>query len=585
MKNYIKEILYILGTSKNRIFSLLYLFLTLSIFDLLGMGLVTPFISILTSDDFSSGRFSFYFEFLDVQNKHEALFTSGVILLITFSIRTALSLWVNYKIISFSQNEQVRLRSILMRKYQFLPYINYLSRNSSEYIDTTHRLVAQFAETMILNLLRSVSDILVAILILSLLLYVNPVAFILMVIIFGSSVILYDFFFKKKVKLYGREANNSAIATIKSLHEGINGMKNIRILGREEFFHTRLVNASENFSKNKKYFIIFSTTPRYLFELTFIVFFVLLVFGSTLNQKDPLYLLPTLGLFAIAAMRLLPIFYTVSNTLVHLRNGRDTVSRLSADLKDLEGVQLIKKYGVTPSKEAFNSLRIQNISFQYPSGKRQALRDVSMEIKHGETIGIIGPSGSGKTTLVDVLLGLLTPQSGNVYFNEDNIKLNMSGIRSHVAYLPQDVFLINDTLIKNITLSNKDLSTAKEREKILKALGQAQLNEVLKSLPNGIDTVIGERGINLSGGQRQRVALARAFYHNRDILVMDEATSALDSKTEQEVIAEIKRLKGKKTIIMIAHRLSTVQDCDRIYKLEAGKINKSGCPTDVISAL
>ena len=205
-----------------------------------------------------------------------------------------------------------------------------------------------------------------------------------------------------------------------------------------------------------------------------------------------------------------------------------------------------------------------------------------MEITAGQSIGLIGPSGSGKTTLVDLLLGLLDPQEGEACFNGKPLKECLREWRAQIAYLPQQVFLVDDTLRRNVALGVAEAEI--DNDRLQEALRQARLWELVEHLPQGLDTMLGERGVRLSGGQRQRVALARAFYHHREILVMDEATSALDNETEREIVEEIQRLKGSKTMIVIAHRVTTVQHCDWIYKLENGRIIASGPPEQMLDA-
>jgi ATP-binding cassette, subfamily B, bacterial PglK len=228
----------------------------------------------------------------------------------------------------------------------------------------------------------------------------------------------------------------------------------------------------------------------------------------------------------------------------------------------------------------FKELTINQASFSHDGMKHPALQNISLKIVAGETIGLIGPSGSGKTTLVDLSLGLLEAQSGSLELNGITLKKSLHEWRSQVAYIPQQVFLIDNSLRCNVALGEEDAEI--DELKLHKALEQAHLSELVKQLPHGLQTIVGERGVRLSGGQRQRVALARAFYHGRSVLVMDEATSALDEDTETVIINEIQRLKGQKTMIVIAHRLSTVQNCDRIYRLEHGRIVEVGPPEEVL---
>jgi ABC-type bacteriocin/lantibiotic exporter with double-glycine peptidase domain len=235
----------------------------------------------------------------------------------------------------------------------------------------------------------------------------------------------------------------------------------------------------------------------------------------------------------------------------------------------------------TSNQQPFEVLELRSINYRYTKSSPLVLKDVSIKIKLGDSIGIIGTSGSGKTTLLDVILGLLEPQDGEIIFNGKKVSSDiLIGWRSQCAYLPQEVFLIDNSIRRNVALGIKDVDINEKH--VLEALRSAQLLEFLEQLPEGLDTILGEHGVRLSGGQRQRVALARAFYHQRNILVLDEATSALDNETEQEIVEEIKYFKGEKTIIVIAHRLTTVHHCDRIFRLENGRIIEEGTYEEII---
>jgi len=242
-----------------------------------------------------------------------------------------------------------------------------------------------------------------------------------------------------------------------------------------------------------------------------------------------------------------------------------------------------------PSKKQFpsefknikiNSFRMEKINFEYNYATNFSLNDIDLFFNKGEAIGIIGPSGSGKTTLVDILLGLIRPSSGSIYINDLKVDNGFMELQSSLAYLPQENFIIEGTLKENIALGLPVDEI--DNDLVLNALDSSNLRDFVDSLPEGLDTCVGEDGVMLSGGQKQRVTLARALYFNKDIIIMDEATSALDSKNERKIIDEINSLKGEKTLIVIAHRLSTVQNCDRIYKLECGKIQKVGTPSEIL---
>jgi ABC-type bacteriocin/lantibiotic exporter with double-glycine peptidase domain len=271
-------------------------------------------------------------------------------------------------------------------------------------------------------------------------------------------------------------------------------------------------------------------------------------------------------------LRLIPSVTQIITSITKLRFARNSVTLLHKDLSRIKHKDLDKN-NINLSelkKNSFESIELNNIEFTYPQASQVTINNVSLCIKSGESIGLIGASGSGKSTLIDVLLGLLEPNKGEILYNGQPLSDHLLEWRSQVAYLPQKIFLIDNTLKNNIALGVPDDSIDVGRLNL--AIKQAQIDDLVKQLSDGINTTIGEGGIRLSGGQRQRVALARAFYHNRSVLIMDESTSALDSETEKEIVNEIQRLKGKITLIVIAHRLSTIEYCDSIYRLSNGEI-------------
>jgi ABC-type bacteriocin/lantibiotic exporter with double-glycine peptidase domain len=288
------------------------------------------------------------------------------------------------------------------------------------------------------------------------------------------------------------------------------------------------------------------------------------------HQADEI--IPTLAVFGLASLRLMPCAQGISSSLLQLQFNREAVSILHSDwvsVNQSEG-KCSTELSVQNESEPFRELSLDAVSYSYPNAKSMALDSVTLAIKEGESIGIMGSSGSGKTTLVDLLLGLLVPQKGRVLYNDQPLVDCLGDWRSKVAYLPQEVFLVDDTLRRNVALGVPDSEISDER--LAESLRKAQLEKLVSGMPEGTETMLGERGARLSGGQRQRIALARAFYHGRSILVMDESTSALDSETEKEIVQEIERLKGSMTMVVIAHRESTLRHCDRIYEMSAGRV-------------
>jgi ABC-type multidrug transport system fused ATPase/permease subunit len=337
---------------------------------------------------------------------------------------------------------------------------------------------------------------------------------------------------------------------------------------------------AQTFAAYQRKNVVIQQSSAYLLEVALVAAVVALVLLTLFLGEGAEGLFATLGMLGLAALRLKPAAGSISSALTTLRFQRDAVQRLFQDLRQLEQMERVETVGAVHTAAPFQTLELERVVFAYPRTKQPALREISLRIQAGESIGLIGPSGSGKTTLVDLLLGLLDPQEGQMRYNGMPLTEQVAEWRSQIAYLPQQVFLIDNTLRNNVALGENEAEIDDQR--LTKALQQARLHELVEQLPHGVNTVLGERGVRLSGGQRQRVALARAFYHGRNILVMDEATSALDNETEQEIVSEIQRLKGQKTMIVIAHRLTTVQHCDRIYRLEQGRVVEQGTPEQVL---
>lgn len=582
MKQYLKEILYLLGEDRRKLPWLILMFLASSLLDVIGIGLIGPYVAVAVDPRALDGTLGNALVTLGLPREQQAvLIVLGLVLLFVFVLKAVAAVGVQSVVIRFSQNHTARMKSMLMASYQQMPYTEFLRRNSSEYIHTVTGLTGNFAQ-VVQTTLRTLSDSLVAIAILGFLAWHNATALLLLAGLLALAVYGYDRLFRQKLRSYGQRANKAATRVVRGVHEGLEGLKEIRILGKEQHFHNLVrEGALETAHLSVKKQVI-AVLPRYLLETVMVVFVITAIFLTLLSGGELRLLVPTLAMFAVAALRLKPAAQSVSESLIQLRYSRDSVARLYRDApKPLQTARVPVDVALPASaSEPFRTLRLERVTFTYPNATAPALADISMEIRAGDSVGLIGPSGSGKTTLVDVLLGLLEPESGRILYNGRPLNTALPEWRSQVAYLPQQVFLIDDTLRRNVALGESDDSIDPQR--IDNALRQARLSELVRQLPNRADTLLGERGVRLSGGQRQRVALARAFYHGRSVLVMDEATSALDNETEREIVEEIRLLKGTKTLIVIAHRLTTVQHCDRLYRLDKGLIVRQGSFDQVV---
>ena len=597
MSDYMQEVLYLLGPDRRRLPKLLVIFLGVSLLDLLGIGLVASYITLATSPQNTPEFINAMSSWAGFPDDGRSILTMmSVVLLLVFLFKTVTGILVSRAIINFAINQQIRLRCYLMNAYQSLPYEKYIERNSSEYIYAMQSLVAQYSNKVVITALNAVSSGVVAVLILCMLAWTNIVIFMVIISLVGTLVVGYDAVFRVKIKQYGGSANTAATKVVQDLAEGVKGLKEIRISQNEDFFYKRVKLSVERYGKYYALTSIIGAIPKYLIEFVMVIFIIsTVVITSYFSTGSEQNLLSTLSLFGVASIRLIPTINVISTAMVQWRFNRDGVSRLYKDICFLEsedskvgGVKLASKNSpsISPSPSPspdrpFHSIKLSDIVYRYPGSKHYAINEINIEVRCGESIGLVGESGSGKSTLLDVFLGLLVPVKGTIDYNEKPLDDHlMNEWRSHVAYLPQEVFLTDDSLKRNVALGLEDKDICEKR--ILEVLKQVKLDSLLEQLPDGIEASIGEGGVKLSGGQKQRISLARAFYHKKDVLVMDESTSSLDDKTEKQIVKEIQLLKGSRTMIIIAHRFSTVQHCDRIYRLEKGKIISMGTPAEML---
>lgn len=584
MRAYLKQILFLMGPDIRRLPWMVFLFLLASGLDLIGLGLIVPYFYLIMGMPVDGSRLIELLGRFGLQSagREQLLLTMGGVLVGVFLLKAVLGLWGNYNILKFSLDQQVRLKSMLMNSFLSMPYTEYLRRNSAEYIHSIQSLTSHYVN-LIVPLLKMVSDGIVAVVILAFLAWKSFVALALMVVVFGGVIGGYHWAFRKRLRSQGHQVNQIAVQVGKSVREGMDGLKEIRVLGKEAYFHDEVTKGSLAYAKASVHSQTITAAPRFLLELLLISFVALLVWVTVQLGHDLQTLAPVLALFGMAALRLLPMINSFSSGLLALRFNQSFVVQLYADVRRIPGGggagRTTRK--VSQALTDFRALTLNRVIFKYPDAKVPALDGISMEIRSGESIGLIGTSGSGKTTLVDALLGLLEPQQGEIRYNDQPLQESMAQWRSQVAYLPQQVFLIDDSLRANVALGEKAENV--DQQRLEQALYNARLSELVKQLPQGVDTLLGERGVRLSGGQRQRIAIARAFYYGRSVLVMDEATSALDNETEQEIVDEIRRLKREKTMIVIAHRLTTVMHCDRIYRLEQGRIVEVGSAAEMLA--
>ena len=573
---YIKKILYLANNNSRELRILILMFLTSSMLDLIGIGFIIPYISIISNSAglVDSEVYKFINAFGFAPNIYEFVAILGLALVSIFSIKAVAYMGVNFYILRFGFNRLLEIRSQLINYYQTLPYESYIKKNSSEYVFNIHSISSHYSTQVLTSLLMVASEVIVVFFIFILLGYISFYELLLLLFLSGSMVYAYLKLFKNKLIGYGRIMNESSTKVIRGINESVGGVKEIRILGKESFFSDIVINNSKTYISASIKNTLISLAPRYIIELILVIFIVLLVSMSIFFGSDLNIILETIIIFGVASIRLIPSITQIISSIGVLHNGKNTVEILYSDIFNYRNGNIdtgILNHNYS-SSDSFQSLELKNVCYQYPETSNKAINNISIVLNKGDVIGIVGRSGSGKTTVIDVLLGFLKPNSGIILYNGKSQTSSLSEWRSKVAYITQELFLIDDTVRNNIALKHNSSNVKVKDEFMDKAIQKARLHDFINQLPKGLDTELGERGIKLSGGQKQRIALARALYHEREVIIMDEATSALDNETESEVMKEIRELKGKVTMIIIAHRISTLQYCDRIYQLDPDPI-------------
>ena len=467
------------------------------------------------------------------------------------------------------------------KDYSKVIYLNRIhftyQKNSAELIRNIIGEVGLLS-TVLQSILMILTEGMVFLGLLALLMFIQPQGALLVITIFG--IVGFGFYgaLRNHILRWGELRQKHEGLRLLHLQQALGGLKDIKILGREQEFIKNFNLHNSSSAHVNKMQMTFMAIPRFLLELLAILSLVALVVLMIKNGTTMGELVPVLGVFAASAFRLMPSVNRLLNAYQNLRYSMPVVETIYSELKYTKCSDLSENQA---GLHFFNKINLKNINYSYPGSDDLALVNISMEIPHGSTVGIIGPSGAGKSTLVDVILGLLIPQNGEVVADEVDIKKNMRAWQNKIGYVPQSIYLTDDTLERNITLGLPQEQI--DNEKIKNAVESAQLKSFVENCADGLNTIVGERGVRISGGQKQRIGIARALYHDPEVLILDEATSSLDTSTEADVMRAVTKLHGKKTIIIIAHRLSTVKDCDYLYKLDDGRVINQGYPEDLLA--
>ena len=538
------------------------------------LGIVVPIIGILTQDNYQE-KYPWIVDLFGSLSREELISAVMVAMVFIYIVRSLFLFWSLWIQKGFSASVSGRLSQSLFSIYLRQPYMFHLQRNSSTLMRNAKNATS-VVTCGVDPFLVLLTDGLVAIAMFSLLIYVEPIGTLAVLLVFGISTLLFQRLTRRRIDNWGYRVDYHETKILQHLQEGFGGAKDVKILGREnEFLSQHEKHLGESIRINRIYNVIL-TLPRSFMEIITIVGLCLLVVSMVVRDRPLSDIVPILGLFAAAAFRVMPSINRLLMATQTLIFNRSIIASVYRDfLLDSPEVNSSQR------EEPFaKQLELKDVSFKYPTAATPSLQDVSLVVKRGEAVGFVGPSGAGKSTLVDVILGLFAPTSGVVSVDGSDVHQNLRNWQNQIGYVPQAIYLTDDTLRRNVAFGLNDENI--DDDLVREAIHLAQLQEFVSTLPDGLETVVGERGVRLSGGQRQRIGIARALYHKPSVLVLDEATSSLDTPTEHGVMQAVQALQGSKTVIIVAHRLSTVEYCDRLYRIEDSRITEEGTFAEVV---
>ena len=584
---FLKKILYLLTShERKRAFLLILMISVMAVLDMIGVASILPFIAVISNPDiietnlYLNKLFLFSIE-LGVENSNDFLFFLGISVFILLVFSLSFKAITTYAQVRFTQMRQYSIAKRVVENYLHQPYSWFLNRNSADLGKTILSEVGTIVGSGIRPLLELISKGMITVAIIFLLIIVDPKLAIIVGFTISGSYGLIFYFINNYLGKIGKERLKNNRLRFLAINEAFGASKEIKVGDLEQIYINRFSDSAKSIAKIHASAAVLGQLPRFFLEG--IAFGGIMLITLYLMKQSGTFtsVAPIISLYVFAGYRLIPSLQQVYASFSQLSYVSPSLNSLCNDLKTLEKPKIIKVQNSIPLKK---SIELKNVYYSYPNQKRTAIENININIIANSTIGLVGTTGSGKSTTADLILGLLEAEKGRLEVDGKVItKENCKAWQRSIGYVPQHIFLIDDTIAANIAFGKKTNDI--DQELVERAAKIANLHEfVLNKLPKKYQTTIGERGVRLSGGQRQRIGIARALYHDPQLLILDEATSSLDNDTEKSVMDAIQKIGNSKTIIMIAHRLSTVKNCDKIYLMENGKIKKEGKFKDLITA-
>ncbi|HYR06796.1 MAG TPA: ABC transporter ATP-binding protein/permease [Longimicrobium sp.] len=552
--------------------------------EVVGVASIMPFMALVSNPDaaLQNPWVRGLYDGLGFGSRQSFLVASGAAVLVLMTFTNAFSAFSTWIILRFSWRKHHAVSERLLRGYLYQPYSYFLSHNTANLSKNILTEAQTVVEGVLVPAMTLLARLITAALVLGLLLVVNVgLALTIMAVLGGAYAAIY-LAYRGRTQHMGRERTEANAARYKAAAEALGGIKDVKVLGREEEFMRRFSAPSLSFSMTVARGLAMAQLPRYALDSLAFGGILLIVLYMLVVRGDAAQVIPIVSLYAVAGYRLLPTLQAAFHALARIRFSAPALDELHRDLfggaavaPPVPASAAAAEAPPPPPLPFAREIAVHDLAFRYEGTASRVLKGVSLAVPRNQSVALVGSTGSGKTTLVDIVLGLLEPEEGRI--TVDGVPVtdaNRAGWKRMLGYVPQQIFLSDDTIARNIAFGVPEGRV--DRAAVERAARIAHLHDFVCELPEGYETVVGERGVRLSGGQRQRIGIARALYHDPEVLILDEATSALDGITEDAVMQAIQELAHRKTIVLIAHRLRTVRHCDAIYLLERGRVAARG---------
>ncbi len=562
---------FLLGDQRKHLPFILGLFVLISLLDILGLGMIVSLANYMLAgngEPLSDSNISFKeigFSEIQISLQIVIFFVISV-----FTGRFLLVLWSNYKISCFAQRQRVILATQLFEIYLTQDYLSYLSRREGDLINRLNNMISHYV-SLTQGLLKFTSDVIVAGGIVAFLMFFNPLALFIFSAFLTAIYVAYSFTFRDQILKLGKQANICVADSLQISQDALRGYKEITVFGKTSYFVKRFRERLQSLADHSVLIDLHRIVPRNLIELSAVILIMMSLFFLDKNSGSQLIMASTFTVVVFAVLRLMPLFTSLTQTMVHLRSLSNSISQLHRDITSLNSNLGGEKTKQVPSQN-FSSLKIENLSFSYGEEFAPLVKEVFFDIQRGDIVGLFGPSGVGKTTLVNIIVGLIRPDDGNIYVNGKKRDYNKKIVDLNLAYLPQDTLTLNANVAANVTLS--DTINLNQARSVREALEIARLDIPLNDIIEDQDKTLGEQGGKFSGGQKQRIAIARAIYHKKDFFVFDEATNALDANLENQIVSDLVKSGRMAAGIIISHRVNSLRHCNRIIEIDVGKFRE-----------